>query len=228
MQRISLAAAAFLALATPSIAVAQEQPILSAEAEYDRVAAQARRYFTAGRYRDAMIMTRDAYGFIAGELGPQSILALRALNDIAVIHQLQGELDTALPLALESAGGLERVAGPDHAETLNALANLAQLHVERGDNNAAEPLMRRVIAARGRTLGAGDEATLNALLEYAVFLKRAGRLRELAGQLDRGVATARTSLGADAPVTRDLIAAAAEANGRDSPEDGAEAAAIPG
>lgn len=219
MQRISLAAAAYLALATPSIAVAQEQPILSAEAEYDRVAAQARRYFAAGRYRDAMMMTRDAYGFIAGELGAQSILALRALNDIAVIHQLQGELDTALPIALESAGGLERVAGPDHAETLNALANLAQLHVERGDSAAAEPLMRRVIEARGRTLGAGDEATLNALLEYAVFLKRAGRLRELAGQLDRGVATARASLGAEAPVTRDLVSAAAEANGRAAPDD---------
>ncbi len=219
MQRISLAVAVYLALATPSVALAQDQPILSAEAEYDRVATQARRYFTAGRYRDAMMMTRDAYGFIAGELGPQSILALRALNDIAVIHQLQGELDTALPIALESAGGLERVAGPDHAETLNALANLAQLHVERGDRAAAEPLLRRVIEARGRTLGAGDEATLNALLEYAVFLKRAGRLRELAGPLDRGVATARASLGAEAPVTRDLISAAAEANGRAAPDD---------
>ena len=38
-------------------------------------------------------------------------------------------------------------------------------------------------------------------------------------QLDRGVATARASLGAEAPVTRDLIAAAAEANGREAPEE---------
>jgi hypothetical protein len=210
-----LLAASCLALSFP--AEASAQPILGAEAEYARVAAQARAYFAAGRYSDALMMTRDAHAFIAGELGPRHVLALKALNDIAVIHQLQGQFDLALPIALEAAGGLEREAGPDHAETLNALANLAQLQIGRNDMAAAEPLLRRVIDGRTRTLGAADEATLNALLEYAVFMKRAGRLREIAAQLTRGAATAQSSFGADSAIALDLAAASREARGEPAP-----------
>ena len=210
------AAALLLGMGASIPAAALAQPILGPEAEYARVAAQARMAFTAGRYRDALMMTRDAHAFVAAELGQDHVLTLRALNDIAVIHQLQGDLDAALPLALTAAGGLERAAGPDDPETLNALANLAQLHVSRGEFDRAEPLLRRVHEARARTLGAGHEATLNALLELAVFLKRDGRLEQIASLLDRGAAAARAGLGAESAIATDLTAAAAEAKGESS------------
>lgn len=215
MQRFLFPAAAFLAFATP--AIAQAQPILGAEAEYQRVASQARAAYNAGRYSQALLIGRDAHAFAAAELGPDHILTLRALNDIAVIYQLQGNFDAALPLALEAAGKLERIAGPDHVETLNALGNLGQLQMARGDAAAAEPLLRRVLEGRTRTLGAGNEATLNAMLELAVFMKRQGRLRELGAQLDRAAATARAETGADSAISLDLANAAAEANGRPAP-----------
>ena len=189
----------------------QDQPILSAEAEFERFARAAKRLFVSGHYAEALQMSREAHAFAVAELGPTHPFALRALNDIAVVHQLRGELDAALPLALRAAGELERTVGPDHAETLNALANLAQLHVTRGDKKLAEPLLRRVHAGRERTLGAGNEATLEALLELAIFLKKEGRLRELAPRLAAAAETSIASQGADSAITRDLTAAAAEA-----------------
>lgn len=197
--------------AAPALA-SQNQPILSAEAEFERFARAAKRLFVSGRYAEALQMSREAHAFAAAELGPTHPFALRALNDIAVVHQLRGEHDLALPLALRAAGELERTVGPDHAETLTALANLAQLHLSRGDKKLAEPLLRRVHASRERALGAGDEATLEALLELAIFLKKEGRLRELAPRLAAAAETSLASQGADSAITRDLTAAAAEAS----------------
>jgi hypothetical protein len=206
---------AFCSAALP--AAAQDQPILSAEAEFRRFARSAQAAFASGRYAEALQMSREAHAFAAAELGPSHPLALRALNDMAVIHQLRGDNDAALPLALRAAGELERTAGPDNPDTLNALANLAQLHVARGEQAQAEPLLRRVYASRQRTLGADEEPTLNALLELAVFLKRAGRLRELAPQLARAAETSLARHGADSAISRDLKAAAAAARG--TPDD---------
>lgn len=200
------------ALAVSAVpAAAQTQPILSAEDEFQRVAGAARAAFSAGRFADALLIARDAYAFAAGELGPAHVLTLRALNDIAVIHQLQGDLNKALPLALQAAGGLEQAAGPDHPETLNALANLAQLHVQLGRHAEAEPLLRRVYNGRERTLGLRHEATLNGLLELAAFLKGRQRLKEIAPLLERGATAAREAIGEESAITRDLTAAAAEA-----------------
>lgn len=200
-----------LGAAIPALAAEQQQPILSAEAEFNRFSQAARAMFSAGRYAEALQMSREAHAFAAAELGPTHPLTLRTLNDIAVIHQMRGDKDAALPVALRAAGELERTAGADHAETLNALANLAQLHVSRGERKQAEPLLRRVQAARERTLGAGHEATLNAVLELAVFLRREQRLREIAALLDRSAAAARAEMGAESAIAIDLTAAAAAA-----------------
>jgi len=208
----TLALAALTAFTAPT-AVAQNPPILSAEAEFQRVADVARVAFSAGRYTEALSMTRQAHAFAAGELGPDHVLTLSALNDIAVIRHLQGDSDAALPLALRAAGGLERAAGPDHPETLNALANLAQVHVGRGERRQAEPLLRRVHEGRERTLGANHEATLNALLELAVFLNRDRRLPEIRPLLDRGAAAAREAIGPESGIALDLAAAALASRG---------------
>lgn len=203
----ALAALAAVSVAAPAAA----QDVLDAESEFRRVAVQAQLAFTAGRFRDALMIARDAHAFAAAELGKEHKLTLRALNDISVIHQLQGDHQAALPLALAAAGGLERVAGPDDPETLNALANLAQLHVARGAGADAEPLLRRVLATRERTLGPDKEATLNALLELAVFLKRERRLPQIKDRLEQGAAAARQTFGAEHALATDLTAAAAEA-----------------
>lgn len=209
---LGLALGTILLPAVPALAW-QDPPILSAEQEFQRFARAAQRAFVSGRYAEALQMSREAHAFAAGELGPTHPFALRALNDIAVILQLRGERDAALPLALRAAGELERTAGPDHPETLNALANLAQLYVSRGEPAQAEPLLRRVHSSRERVFGAADEATLNALLELAVFLKSQGRLEELAGPLARGAEASLASQGGDSAIARDLAAAAAAARG---------------
>jgi hypothetical protein len=222
---MSLSAALFASFASALLAGAQPAPvqgeaIRGAEAEVERVAAQARLAFSAGRFRDALIMLRDLHAFSAAELGPQHPLTLQALTNVAASLQVQGNNDAALPLALAAAGGLERAAGPEHPETLNALANLAQLHVARGERAAAEPLLRRVYAARRRVLGADHQTTLESLLELAAFLNRDGRLRELRTDLERAAETARVSDAIDGALASDLAEAAAAAGAR-TPSGGA-------
>lgn len=222
VMRLSLGLAlGSLTLAAAPAGAWQDQPILSAEAEFERFARSAKRLFVSGRYAEALQMSREAQAFAAAELGPTHPFALRALNDIAVIHQLRGEYDIALPIALRAAGELERTAGSDHAETLNALANLAQLHLSRGEKKQAEPLLRRVFTSRERVFGAADEATLNALLELAIYLKKEGRLRELALRLSAAAEASLASQGADSAITRDLTSAAAEARGESNAETSA-------
>jgi hypothetical protein len=208
-----------LLLTAAQPAYAQEEAVRGAEAEVERIAAQARAAFGAGRYRDALILLRDVHAFSAAELGAEHPLTLQALSNIAALQQVQGNTEAALPLALAAAGGLERAAGPDHPDTLNALANLAQLHIARGEQAAAEPLLRRVYSGRQRTLGADHEATLEGLLELAAFLNRAGRIREVRSDLERALQAARTKHGSDSPIATDLAAAAAVAAGR-QPEPG--------
>ncbi|HEY0115589.1 MAG TPA: tetratricopeptide repeat protein [Allosphingosinicella sp.] len=204
---------ALLAIPAGAVAAGHDQPVLSAEAEFQRVSGAAQAAFNAGRFGDALMIARDAHAFAAGEFGPSHLLTLRTLNDMAVIHQMQGNHAAALPLALRASGELERTAGPDHPETLNALANLAQLHIRLDRRAEAEPLLRRVYAARERTLGLTNEATLGALLELAIFLNADRRLREIVALLDRGAAAARTALGPESGMAIDLADAAAAAKG---------------
>lgn len=193
---------------------AQQPPILTSEQEFTRVEANGRAALDAGRTADALLIAQDALAFARREFGADSALAFRAMNDLAVVRQVKGEGEGALPLALAAAGGLERLAGPDHVDTLNALANLAQLYIQLRRPAEAEPLLRRVYTTRVRTLGAAHEGTLTALLEWAVFMSREHRLREIAGELQQGAARARAALGADNETTRDLTQAAEAARGR--------------
>ncbi len=179
-------------------------PIPPAEAAYRATAERADRAFRAGDLSEALRLTEEARAVAEVRLGPSHQLAFESLNDISVLHQLRGNLQAAVSPALSAAGGLERVAGPDHPETLNALANLAQLWVRLERKTEAEPLLRRVYEARERSLGLSNEATLFALLEWAIFLHRERRLAEIKPQLERGAETARTALGADHVVARDL------------------------
>jgi tetratricopeptide (TPR) repeat protein len=202
-----------LAIGAAPPAQAQDQPILTSQQEFERVEATGRAALNAGHYADALLIAQDALTFARREFGASSLLAMRALNDLAVVRQFRGEREAALPLALEAAGGLERLAGPDDPETLNALANLAQLYVQLDRRSDAEALLRRVFTARERTLGAAHESTLQALLELAVFLSHQHRLSEISARLQQAAAAARTALGAENETARDLADAARAARG---------------
>ena len=223
MTKFALLGAALLGVAAP--AFAQEPTILTSEQEFTRVEANGRAALDAGRIGDALLIAQDALTFARREFGPASQLAFRAMNDLAVVRLVKGESAAALPMALEAAGGLERLAGPDHPDTVNAMANLAQLYIALRRPVEAEPLLRRVYTTRVRTLGAAREGTLTALLEWAVFMSREHRLREIAGELQQGAATARTALGADNDTARDLSEAAEAARGAGSSRTGAGAPA---
>lgn len=213
----ALAAAAAVAFVAPGVAAAQPRSAAeraaanAAEVEYRAVTGRAQQAFGAGNFAEALRLTQEARALAAARLGSDHPLYFQSLNDIGVIHQLMGNHQAALPVALVAAGGLERVSGPEDRETLNALANLAQAHVQLGQHEQAEPLLRRVFAARERLHGIGHRATLNALLELAVFLNGRRRLAEIEPLLARGSEAARTALGEDSGPARDLGEALASA-----------------
>lgn len=218
MKQIGWIAAGLALVAGAAPADAQRRPTAqqraaanAAEAEYRAITGRAQQAFGAGNFTQALQLSQQARDLAAARLGRDHPLYFQSLNDIGVVHQLLGQREAALPLALMAAGGLERVSGADDRETLNALANLAQLYVRLGRHEEAEPLLRRVYTTRERVLGLQHEATLNALLELAIFLNGRSRLVEIEPQLARGVEAARTALGAESGPARDLGEALAAA-----------------
>jgi hypothetical protein len=189
---------------TPRTKAQQRAAATAAETEYRAVTGRAQEAFGAGDFGRALQLSSQARDLAAARLGRDHPLYFQSLNDIAVVHQILGNEEAALPMALLAAGGLERVSGADDRETLNALSNLAQLYVRLDRSDEAEPLLRRVYATRERVLGLPHQATLNALLELAVFLSRRSRLAEIQPLLERGEAVARTALGPDSSSARDL------------------------
>ena len=74
-----------------------------------------------------------------------------ALNDLAMLYQIQGHYADAEPLYKRSLAVWEKALGPDHPDVAAAVNNLAALYQSQGRYADAEPLLQ----ARARHLGEG-------------------------------------------------------------------------
>ena len=68
-----------------------------------------------------------------------------ALNNLALAHYAQGDLDAAEPLYARALEIDEAALGPDHPGIATDLGNLALLHKKREDHAKAEPMFRRAL-----------------------------------------------------------------------------------
>lgn len=86
-------------------------------------------------------------------LGPEHPEVGRALNNLAVTYQDQGEFDKAEPLYKRALEILENALGPEHPEVANGLTSYATLLALTSRSLYAKELLSRAQNIMMRTSG---------------------------------------------------------------------------
>jgi eukaryotic-like serine/threonine-protein kinase len=90
----------------------------------------------------------------AGRLGPEHIVTLTTMYNLAEAYRIANRVSDALPL-FEETLKLRRVKlGPEHPDTLNVMLKLAGAYRDTKQFPAEEPLLRELEAAAGKRHGA--------------------------------------------------------------------------
>jgi tetratricopeptide (TPR) repeat protein len=79
-------------------------------------------------------------------LGPDHPDVAMSLNNLAALHEAQGQYAQAEPLLKRSLAIREKAIGPDHPDVAVSLNNLGELYRAQGRYAQAEPLYKRSLA----------------------------------------------------------------------------------
>ncbi len=93
----------------------------------------------------------------------------RALNDLGVVREANGEYDRAAELYRESLEMRRRHQGEAHQGVATTLSNLSVVHYRRGDLDAAASAAREALAAFERVLGPDHQRALIVRSNLAAF-----------------------------------------------------------
>jgi serine/threonine protein kinase len=148
------------------------------ELEEDLRETIAQTYHGLASWEKAERQLRALRESVSRRLGPESVQALRATDEIGHMLHHAGRTSEALPMLESAAEGLKRTLRADHAVTLAALNNLAEAYLTAGKVPEAVALFEQVRDARVKKQGADHLDTLCALNNLAAAYLDAGKLRE--------------------------------------------------
>ncbi|QFY43591.1 tetratricopeptide repeat protein [Candidatus Methylospira mobilis] len=121
------------------------------------------------------------------------------LNNLAMLHDAQGQYDQAEPLFQRTLSLLNETQGPEHPNIAITLNNMAMLHESKGQHDAAEPLYQRALAIQEKSLGP-DHASVAGTLDHLARLHEAQGHHEAAEPLyRRALGIKKKVLGPDHP-----------------------------
>jgi tetratricopeptide (TPR) repeat protein len=152
-----------------------------------------------GFYGSALPFAERSLSISERALGPDHVHLATSLNNLARLHQLQGDHEAALPLYERALRIDERSLGPDHPEVARILNNLGTLHQVQGDYAAARPLFERALDIRERFFGQEDLEVSQAINNLAALYQDQGELAQALPLFERALAIDERVLGADHP-----------------------------
>ncbi|MBW4697476.1 MAG: CHAT domain-containing protein [Aphanocapsa lilacina HA4352-LM1] len=189
-------AAALLLVSCPGALFAQAQPA----AEADRLSAQIRSLQAAGRFAEAIVLGRRRLELLEQTLGAEHPQVADSLNNLAVLHGVQGDYAEAEALFERTLALRERAFGPTHPLVAKGLYGLAMLYGARGNLTEAQPLAERALAIRRQTLGADHPQVAKSLHGLAMLLMARGAGDTAAeGYFLEALAVWKKTLGAEHP-----------------------------
>ncbi|MBF0286074.1 MAG: tetratricopeptide repeat protein [Magnetococcales bacterium] len=157
------------------------------------------------RYGDAKQSYRRALALDEKNLGPDHPKVAIDLNNLAALHQAEGDLKGARPLMERALEIDEKNLGPDHPTVAIRLSNLAQLHQDEGDLKGARPLMERALAIDEKNLGPDHPGVARDLNNLAQLHQAEGDLKGARPLMERALAIDEKHYGPDHPkVATDL------------------------
>ena len=110
--------------------------------------------------------------------GEENQNALRARNNLALLHESQGNFREAEPLYQRSLDVMTQLNGENHTDTIAVKNNLAFLYMLMEDFERSAPLFSDVSDRWGNTLGAQHQKTLKANNNLGRVYHKMNRLDE--------------------------------------------------
>lgn len=113
------------------------------EARWKTLKNQAKALHDQGKYREAILVAKEALKVAEQTFGPDNLGVAQSLNRLAMLYNAQGLYGDAEPLLKRSLKIYEKSLGPDHPHVAAVLDNLAELYIKMGRNDEAVPLLNR-------------------------------------------------------------------------------------
>ena len=158
-------------------------------------------YRSTGRAEESLRALREAHAILVASLGPDNTEALSALDQIVRTLTDAGDLERALPLALELHDRADRALPPRHPLRTAARTNVADLWLQQDvQGPEALELLRQNLEDDRARLGPDHENVLRAMVNLASYADLSDA-REAQALLREAVDRARRALGPDHPET---------------------------
>ncbi len=134
-------------------------------------------YKNLSKYKEAKDYTKRAYHVSLDNYG-NSIGTLNLLNDLAIIHRLKGDFETAKKYFRKVIELADLSFDKNIVHILSYKYNLAGLYIEIGLNEEAERILIETIEISERKFGKRSRETLNHVASLAEVYRLQGRIQD--------------------------------------------------
>jgi tetratricopeptide (TPR) repeat protein len=167
-----------------------------------RIRTSAAALQTAGRWRDAIPLWREAWKWLA-DAGDVEARAAVAFELGIALEQVE-QRDEAFRM-LEESVRWTRQAGDPHPQLAARLSAFANAELRRGRAGVAEGLLQEALEVERRLSGDGSERVAERYASLGGLLATPGRIDEALGWLDTGASLLRARAGDADPRTRGVV-----------------------
>ncbi|HEY5706735.1 MAG TPA: CHAT domain-containing tetratricopeptide repeat protein [Terrimicrobiaceae bacterium] len=171
------------------------------DAEAEALNKQAIKLFTAGKYLEAIPVSKKVLRLHERNHGPEHPYTAAILDNLAQLYHSIGDYAKAEPLYQRALAINEKALGPEHPDTLRCLNHLAVNYYSIGDYAKAEPLFQRTLAISRKIYGPEHPTTATFLNNLATVYRFIGEYSKAEPLYQRSLAIREKVLGLNNPDT---------------------------
>jgi tetratricopeptide (TPR) repeat protein len=174
-------------------------------AEARQLSAQVARLYKEGKAPEAVSLATQVLEIRRTLLGEAHPDTATSLNNLAKLHEAQGNYDRAEPLLQQSLAIYRQVFGESHPSTATSLNNLGALYHTQGDYAKAAPLLQQGLEIRRTVLGEMHPNTAMSLNNLAQLYEAQGNYAKAELHLQQSLVITRQVSGEAHPSTITIL-----------------------
>jgi tetratricopeptide (TPR) repeat protein/CHAT domain-containing protein len=151
--------------------------------------------YAAGNYPGALVEAEKGEAAVRARFGVNHTNYGAALNNLAMVHNAQGNYAQAEDLYKRALAIREKTLGTNHPEVAKVLHNLAYVYESQGKYLDAESFNKRALAIEEKIVGANHPQTAMTLNNLGIVLQKQGRYGQAEQVYTRALAVREKVLG---------------------------------
>jgi len=155
--------------------------VLAGEQFFDWFSGVQGIFFEAAQWRFLTPLLEEMTMVIKRTLGPKHAVLGQALNELALLHKLQGRYDTAQGCCQQALEIRREALGQCHPDVAQSLNNLAIVCYEQGRYAEAETIQQQALEIREKVFGPDHPDVARALNNLAALCYRQGKYPDAEG-----------------------------------------------